>query len=126
MRLHLSSEPVHLLCFECGHFHEEVRIGQMPDHPECKNCKSRLLTVLGWAAWTVRDAYAKRMRKLDLTDEEKKLLTRSKQVADLVAVDGNRAGYAELDYGVGPNSASKIAAKIHDTAMELLNEPFVA
>src|SRR5437870_28866 len=24
MRLHLSSEPVHLLCFECGHFHEEV------------------------------------------------------------------------------------------------------
>src|SRR5881397_1889170 len=22
MRLHLSSEPVHLLCFECGHFHE--------------------------------------------------------------------------------------------------------
>src|SRR3989475_1519784 len=41
MRLHLSSEPVHLLCFECGHFHEEVRIGQMPDHPECVNCKSR-------------------------------------------------------------------------------------
>src|SRR3989475_4035263 len=56
MRLHLSSEPVHLLCLECGHFHEEVRIGQMPDHPECANCKSRLLTVLGWAAWTVRDA----------------------------------------------------------------------
>ena len=54
----------------------------MPDHPECANCKSRLLTVLGWAAWTVRDAYAKRMRKLDLTDEERKLLTRSKQVAD--------------------------------------------
>src|SRR5439155_985146 len=47
MRLHLSSEPVHLLCFECGHFHEEVRIGQMLDHPECANCKSRLLTVLG-------------------------------------------------------------------------------
>src|SRR5213594_264113 len=126
MRLHLSSEPVHLLCFECGHFHEEVRIGQMPDHPECKNCKSRLLTVLGWAAWTVRDAYAKRVRKLDLTDEEKKLLTRSKQVADLVAVYGKRAVYANSVYGVGPTTASKILAKMQDTEKEFLNDLFEA
>ena len=126
MRLHLSSEPVHLLCFECGHFHEEVRIGQMPDHPECANCKSRLLTVLGWAAWTVRDAYAKRMRKLDLTDEERKLLTRSKQVADLVAVYGKRAVYANSVYGVGPTTASKILAKMQDTEKEFLNDLFEA
>ncbi len=126
MRLHLSSEPVHLLCFECGHFHEEVRIGQMPDHPECTNCKSRLLTVLGWAAWTVRDAYAKRMRKLDLTDEERKLLTRSKQVADLVAVYGKRAVYANSVYGVGPTTASKILAKMQDTEKEFLNDLFEA
>src|SRR2546426_735335 len=126
MRLHLSSEPVHLLCFECGHFHEEVRIGQMPDHPECANCKSRLLTVLGWAAWTVRDAYARRMRKLDLTDEERKLLTRSKQVADLVAVYGKRAVYANSVYGVGPTTASKILAKMQDTEKEFLNDLFEA
>jgi len=126
MRLHLSSEPVHLLCFECGHFHEEVRIGQMPDHPECHNCKSRLMTVLGWAAWTVRDAYAKRMRKLDLTDEERKLLTRSKQVADLVAVYGKRAVYANSVYGVGPTTASKILAKMQDTEKEFLNDLFEA
>jgi len=126
MRLHLSSEPVHLLCFECGHFHEEVRIGQMPDHPECVNCKSRLLTVLGWAAWTVRDAYAKRMRKLDLTDEERKLLTRSKQIADLVAVYGKRAVYANSVYGVGPTTASKILAKMQDTEKEFLNDLFEA
>jgi len=126
MRLHLSSEPVHLLCFECGHFHEEVRIGQMSDHPECVNCKSRLLTVLGWAAWTVRDAYAKRMRKLDLTDEERKLLTRSKQVADLVAVYGKRAVYANSVYGVGPTTASKILAKMQDTEKEFLNDLFEA
>src|SRR6266705_3296425 len=126
MRLHLSSEPVHLLCFECGHFHEEVRIGQMPDHPECVKCKSRLLTVLGWAAWTVRDAYAKRMRKLDLTDEERKLLTRAKQVADLVAVYGKRAVYANSVYGVGPTTASKILAKMQDTDKEFLNNLFEA
>ncbi len=126
MRLHLSSEPVHLLCFECGNFHEEVRIGQMPDRPECAKCKSRLLTVLGWAAWTVRDAYAKRMRKLDLTDEEKKLLTRSKQIADLVAVYGKRAVYANSVYGVGPTTASKILAKMQDTEKEFLNDLFEA
>src|SRR3989440_150920 len=107
MRLHLWSEPVHLLCFECGQFHEEVRIGQMLDHPECANCKSRLLTVLGWAAWTVRDAFSKRMRKLDLTEEERKLLTRAKQVADLVAVYGKRAVYADSGGGGGPSAAGK-------------------
>ncbi len=126
MRLHLSSEPVHLLCFECGNFHEEVRIGQMPDHPECAKCKSRLLTVLGWAAWTVRDAYAKRTRKLDLTGEERKLLTRSKQIADLVAVYGKRAVYANSVYGVGPTTASKILAKMQDTEKEFLNDLFEA
>lgn len=126
MRLHLSAEPIHLLCFECGHFHEEVRIGEMPDHPECAKCKSRLLTVLGWAAWTVRDAYAKRTRKLDLTDEERKLLTRAKQVADLVAVYGKRAVYANSVYGVGPTTASKILAKMQDTEKEFLNDLFEA
>jgi ATP-dependent Lhr-like helicase len=126
MRLHLSSEPVHLLCFDCGHFHEEVRIGQMADHPECAKCKSRLLTVLGWAAWTVRDAYAKRTRKLDLSDEERKLLTRAKQVADLVAVYGKRAVYANSVYGVGPTTASKILAKMQDTEKEFLNDLFEA
>src|SRR2546421_4952873 len=126
MLLHLSSEPVHLLCFECGHFHEEVRIGQMPDHPTCAICKSRLLTVLGWAAWTVQDAYSKRTRKLDLSEEERKLLTRSKQVADLVAVYGKRAVYANSVYGVGPTTASKILAKMQDTEKEFLNDLFEA
>ena len=126
MRLHLASEPVHLLCFECGHFHEEVRIGEMPDHPECATCKSRILTVLGWAAWTVRDAYSKRARKLDMTEEERKLLTRAKQVADLVAVYGKRAVYANSVYGVGPTTASKILAKMQDTEKEFLNDLFEA
>src|SRR5438445_7033466 len=126
MRLHLSSEAVRLRCFECGHFHEEVRIGEMPDDPTCAECKSRLVTVLGWAAWTVRDAYAKRSRKLDLSEEERKLLTRSKQVADLVAVYGKRAGYANSVYGVGPTTASKILAGMQDTANEILNALFEA
>ena len=126
MRLHLASEPVHLLCFECGHFHEEVRLGELPDHPECTQCRSRLLTVLVFSAWTVRDALAKRQRKLDLSDEEKKLLTRSKQVADLVAVYGKRAVFASSVYGVGPTTASKILAKMDETEKEFLNDLFEA
>lgn len=126
MRLHLASEPVHLLCFECGHFHEEVRLGELPDHPECLQCQSRLLTVLGFSAWTVRDALAKRQRKLGLSDEEKKLLTRSKQIADLVAVYGKRAVFASSVYGVGPTTASKILAKMDETEKEFLNDLFEA
>jgi len=126
MRLHLASEPVHLLCYECGHFHEEVRIGEMADRPACAKCGSPLLTVLGWSAWTVRDAHAKRMRKLDLSDEERKLLTRAKQVADLVAIYGKRAVYASSVYGVGPTTASRLLAKMHDTDKEFFNDLFEA
>jgi len=126
MRLSLASEPVHLLCFECGQFHEEVRVGEMPERPECEKCGSRLLTALGWSAWTVRDALAKRMRKVDVSDEERKLLTRAKQVADLVAVYGRRAVFANSVYGVGPTAASKILATMHDTDRELLNDLFEA
>ena len=126
MRLHLASEPIHLLCFDCGHFHDEVRIGEMADRPGCAKCGSPLLTVLGWSAWTVRDALAKRKRKLDLSDEERKLLTRAKQVADLVAVYGRRAVYANSVYGVGPTTASKLLAKMHDTDKEFFNDLFEA
>src|SRR5437667_1980070 len=98
----------------------------MPDHPAGAKCRSRPLAVRGWAACTVRDAYAKRARKLDLTDEERKLLTRAKQVADLVAVYGKRAVYANSVYGVGPTTASKILAKMQDTEKEFLNDLFEA
>ena len=101
-------------------------MGEMPERPECEKCGSRLLTALGWAAWTVRDALAKRMRKIDVSDEERKLLTRAKQVADLVAVYGRRAVFANSVYGVGPTAASKILATMHDTDRELLNDLFEA
>jgi len=43
-----------------------------------------------------------------------------KPVADLVAVYGRRAVYANSVYGVGQTTASKILAKIQDTDKEVL------
>src|SRR5204863_9428569 len=88
--------------------------------------RSRLLTVVRWAAWSVRGVYSNRVRKRDLTEQERKLLTRSKQVADLVAVYGKRAIYANTVYGVGPTTASKILAKMQDAEAEFLNDLFEA
>jgi len=48
------------------------------------------------------------------------------QVADLVAVYGKRAVYANSVYGVGPTTASKILAKMQDTEKEFLNDLFEA
>ncbi len=81
---------------------------------------------VGIWGWTVRDALAKRQRKLDLSEEEKKLLTRTKQVADLVAIYGKRAVYASSVYGVGPTTASKILAKMDETDKEFFNDLFEA
>lgn len=61
----------------------------------------------------VRVSPVKRM-KFDLTEDEVKNLTRARQTADLVAVYGRKAVVAQAVYGIGPQTASKILARMHD------------
>ena len=115
MRASLNARPVNLLCFQCGAFHENGRISELPEKPTCSKCGSNLLGVLTWSAWSVRDALNKKMLKLDLPEDEGKALARVRQTADLVAV-----------YGVGPQTASKILAKMHDDDKSFYEDLFDA
>ncbi len=126
MRASLAARPVNLLCFQCGAFHEEGRISELPEKPTCAKCGSNLLGVLTWSAWSVRDALNKKMLKLDLPDDERKALARVRQTADLVAVYGRKAVIAQAVYGVGPQTASKILAKMHDDEKTFYEDLFDA
>jgi len=113
MRLALNAESVNLLCFQCTTFHEAQRISGLSEKPVCPKCGSNLLGVLSWSAWAVRDALGKKMMKLDLSEDEQKVLARVRQTADLVAVYGRKAVVAQSVYGIGPQTASKILSKMH-------------
>jgi len=126
MRLSLDARDVNLLCFQCGAFHEGGRISSLPDKPACPKCGSNLLGVLTWSAWAVRDALNKKRMKLDLGDDERKALARVKQTADLVAVYGKKAVVAQAVYGVGPQTASKILAKMHEDDKAFYEDLFEA
>jgi len=126
MRGALNATLLNLLCFECGTFLESQRISELTDRPSCPKCGSHLLGVLSWAAWSVRDALGKKMMKLDLNEDEQKALARVRQTADLVAVYGRKAVIAQSVYGIGPQTASKILAKMHDDEVTFYEDLFEA
>ena len=113
MRQFLMTEHVNLLCFACGHIDPDREVGQLPEKFACPECGTNILAALSWHGTPIRDAFAKRRLGLDLGEEEEKELVRARQGADLVAVYGKKAVVAMSVYGVGPQAASRILAKMH-------------
>ncbi|MBI4416926.1 MAG: DEAD/DEAH box helicase [Euryarchaeota archaeon] len=113
MRQFLLTERVNLLCFACGHIDFDHEVEALPEKPACPACASNLLSPLSWHGGPIRDAFTRHQMGLDLSDEEEKELVRARQGADLVAVYGRKAVLALSVYGVGPQAASKVLAKMH-------------
>ncbi|MFQ5998214.1 MAG: hypothetical protein ACE5KO_02810, partial [Candidatus Bathyarchaeia archaeon] len=49
-----------------------------------------------------------------LSDSEKQILSRGRRMADLVLSYGKKAILAMLVYGIGPQTAAKILAEMHE------------
>jgi ATP-dependent Lhr-like helicase len=113
MRQFLMTERVNLLCFACGNIDTDREAGELPEKPVCPSCGMNLLAPLSWHGTPIKDAYTRRQLGLDLAEDEEKELVRARQSADLVAVYGRKAVLALSVYGVGPQAASKILAKMH-------------
>jgi len=113
MRQFLMTERVNLLCFACGHIDPDREVGRLPEKAACVRCGSNLLASLSWHGTPIRDAFTRRQMGMDLSEEEEKELVRARQGADLFAVYGRKAVIAMSVYGVGPQAASRILAKMH-------------
>ena len=113
MRQFLRTERVNLLCFSCGHIDPDREVGGLPEKAACAECGSAILAALSWHGTPIRDAFTRRQMGMDLSEEEEKELVRARQGADLVAVYGRKAAIAMSVYGVGPQAASRILAKMH-------------
>ncbi|TLZ51351.1 MAG: DEAD/DEAH box helicase [Methanobacteriota archaeon] len=126
MRQFLMTERVNLLSFACGNVDLDREVGTLPEKPGCPQCNSAILAALSWHGTPIRDAFTRRQMGMDLSEEEEKELVRARQGADLVAVYGRKAVIAMSVYGVGPQAASRILAKMHRDEKALYGDLYEA
>lgn len=114
MRDHLTMELVSLLCMQCGQTVVDGVVKDLGDRPACPACGGSLLGILPFSHAHLLNAFERRRRREKLEPEELKALARLRQSADLVLSYGQMAIVAQLVYGIGPQTAAKILAKMHD------------
>jgi len=104
---------VHLVCVKCGRVHSPARVGEVSEEPLCQGCGSSLLAPCFWNPGQVELLVRKRLGNSELTKEEREELAKARRAADLVLSYGKRAIIALSVYGIGPQTAARILARMH-------------
>jgi ATP-dependent Lhr-like helicase len=113
MREAIEVQVLELVCFNCGVVQGPAELGSLKEAPECGNCSSRLLSPSFWSASELKRVVEKRLHGEPLTEEERQRLSKGRQAADLVLSYGRKAIVALAVYGIGPQTASRVLAKMH-------------
>jgi ATP-dependent Lhr-like helicase len=74
---------------------------------------SGLLALKSKVRSDVSQILEKRKSRVELTEEERTVLSRARRAADLVLSYGRQEAIALLAWGVGPQTAASILAKMH-------------
>jgi ATP-dependent Lhr-like helicase len=93
---------------------QAVVVKALRKKPSCPSCRSGLLAVSSWSTDFLERILQKKLKALPLEQEEVEALSRARRSADLVLSYGKRAVIAQCVYGIGPQTASRILAKMHD------------
>jgi ATP-dependent Lhr-like helicase len=114
MKASIFGTDVSLVCVKCGTDQGVVAVGDLQDEPRCASCGSGLLTPCYWGTAKIMDLLEKRSAKAQLNEEERAELSKARRAADLVLSYGKKAVVAQTVYGIGPQTASRILAQMHD------------
>ena len=114
MKASIFGTEVSLLCVKCGTDQGATTVGDLPEEPKCARCRSGLLVPCYWGTAKLADMIRRRDAKSQLNDEERSELSRARRGADLVLSYGKKAVVAQTVYGIGPQTASRILAEMHD------------
>lgn len=109
----LFESKIKIICINCGKYSENTRVANLPEHPVCKACGSRLLSVVKINDTDAIKIVRKYLRGVPLSEEESKKLEKMRSIADLVIVHGKKACIALSARGIGPKNASRILARMH-------------
>jgi ATP-dependent Lhr-like helicase len=114
MKASIFGTDMSLLCMKCGADQGQTTVGELPEEPLCRNCGSGLLAPCYWGTVKLYDLVKKREEKAQLNEEERAELSKARRSADLVLSYGKKAVVAQTVYGIGPQTASRILAEMHD------------
>jgi ATP-dependent Lhr-like helicase len=114
MKASIFGTDLNLLCMRCGTDQGPTTVGNLPEEPKCASCGSALLVPCYWGTAKLLDLIRKREAKVQLNEEERAELSRARRGADLVLSYGKKAVVAQTVYGIGPQTASRILAEMHD------------
>ncbi len=122
LKARLERRRVTLFCVHCGEWHGSFAIKHLEDYPKCRLCGARFLAVLEGKDSETMKAVKKRLRKEKVTEEEEELIIRAKRSADLMLAYGKRAALALSGRGIGPQTASRVLAKMQTEEEDLLRD----
>ena len=114
MKASIFGTEVSLLCVKCGSDQGESTVGGLAEEPKCNTCGSGLLVPCYWGTAKLAALVKKREERAPLNEEERSELSRARRGADLVLSYGKKAVVAQTVYGIGPQTASRILAEMHD------------
>jgi ATP-dependent Lhr-like helicase len=114
LKFSLDNMTVDLLCFDCGELTQNLVVKSLPTKPSCQSCGSGLLAVSSWSTDYVAQLLRKKLKGQVIEENERSMLARTRRSADLVLSYGRRAVIAQCVYGIGPQTASRLLAKMHD------------
>ncbi len=122
LRISIEGRAIDLLCFDCANLTTEISVASLLEHPSCQNCGSALLAPVFWSSAYVTSVLRKKRNKQSLDESEQRALTRARRSADLVIAYGRRAVIAQSVYGIGPQTASRVLAKMHESDDEFYKD----
>ena len=113
VKVSIFGTSVQLVCMKCGRVHSPIRVGEVAEEPVCNSCGFSLLAPSFWSPGRVELLVRKRLSNEELTSEERDELSKARREADLVLSYGKRAVIALSVYGIGPQTAARILARMH-------------
>jgi ATP-dependent helicase Lhr and Lhr-like helicase len=114
LRFSLDNMTVDLLCFDCGQIAQAETVKKLSTKPKCESCGSSLLAVSTWSSGYLAKIMERKRSGRPLEEDDRETLSRARRSADLVLSYGRRAVIAQCVYGIGPQTASRILARMHD------------
>ena len=122
LKARLEKRRVRLFCVHCGEWNASFAIKHLEEYPKCRLCGARFLAILDRKDNDTMKAIKKRLKKQKVTEEEEELIIRAKRSADLMLAYGKKAALALSARGIGPQTASRVLAKMQTDEEDLLRD----
>ncbi len=114
MKASIFGTRIGLVCFKCGLDQGDTTVGELDEEPRCRACGAGLLVPCYWGTAKVAELIRRKGRREALNEEERGELAKARRGADLVLSYGKKAVVAQTVYGIGPQTASRILAEMHE------------